>query len=173
MKTWPAAALALLLGACGKDSLPEQPPADFVPAQAAPSDHPVDHLAPNELLEGDESALGLVLPRGAHVEHAFPDDVYVSSTAPLPALVEYVRTRVRDGSFTRSQYTATFSHVKVPSRPGHEIEISLHDQPGFRCDIQLRETTPPDVPAQPDEASRMRAQGLKPSGGLLDPTHAE
>jgi hypothetical protein len=166
-----AAALVLEVAACNDGPLPEHA-ADVAPA-APESAHPLDHLAPHELLEGDSVAFGVPLPRQARIDHAFPDVVYASAPVPLDALVDYIRLRVRDGSFTKSPYTSTFAHVKVPARPGHELEITLHDSPGFRCDIQLRDTTPVPPPDVADEESRWRAAGLKPGGALLDPRKIE
>jgi hypothetical protein len=166
-----AVVLVLSVAACKDDRLPEHAPEAVSPVPA--SAHPLDHLAPNELLEGDSAAFGLKLPRQARIDHSFPDIVYASAPVPLDALVDYVRLRVREGSFTKSQYTATFTHVKVPARPGHELEISLHDNPGYRCDIELRDTTPVPPPALPDEEARWRAAGLKPGGALLDPQRLE
>jgi hypothetical protein len=168
---WLSVAASCCVVGC-KDSVPERAPGDVAPA-ATGSEHPLDHLAPNELLEGTETAFGLPLPRPARIDHAFPDIVYASAPVPLDALVDYFRTRVRDGSFTQSQYTATFTHVKVPARPGHELQITLHDTPGFRCDVQLRDTTPAPAPTYADEPARWRAQGLKPGGAILDPQHIE
>jgi hypothetical protein len=163
----------VFVAACKDDSLPEHPP-DEVAEPAPTVQKPVDHLAPTELLEGDEAAFGMKLPRAAHVEHAFPDTVYVTAYVPLAAMVDYIRTHVRDGSFTQSELSATFSHVKVPSRPGHEMTILLRENASARrCEVQLRDTTPPETPQYADEASRWRSQGLKPGGGILDPTHLE
>lgn len=165
-----ALAVCAALAACKK-------PVDETTEAPAPSSstsaRPPDRLAPDELLEGTEKAFGLVLPRGTRIEGAFTDTVNATVDAKLLPVVEYLRARVRDGTFTKGQFTATFEHVKVPGRPGRELRIRLNEVGGVGTKVELFDSTPPPAPDLPDEEARWKNVGLTKDGRLVDPKHLE
>jgi hypothetical protein len=164
-------AAALLLG-CSK-SEPEEP-APAAPAATTSTPKPVDHLAPNELLEGKDKALGLVLPRGAIIQQAFVDVVYVQARVKLEAMVEYVKARVREGSFTKSDKSATFERVKIPTNPGVLLRVRIERAPDMSIKVEVRDVTPPPNPNLPNEEERWKQVGMTKDGRLLpDPKRNE
>jgi hypothetical protein len=142
---------------------PAPPPADSVP---------VDRLAPDELVEGTAKAFGLKLPREMIVKAAFADVVYAQGPLALRPVVHYFRARLRDGGLREGEAAATFEHVHVPGSPGLELNVHIERSPGG-VQLVMRDTSPPSLPALPDDDSRRRSVGLTPEGRLLDPTHLE
>ncbi len=168
------AAIALALGACKRD-----PEIAIItpPAETSASSKPIDHLAPNELLEGDAKAFGLVLPRGMRVDAAFADVAFASGHVPVPGAVQYVRTHVREGKMIEPSFAGdgrtTFDKVRVPALPDRVLVISVRELPGApvgTTQIELHDVTPTKAPELPDEAARWRNAGLAPNGRVLDPT---
>jgi hypothetical protein len=133
---------------------------------------PVDHLAPGELVEGTEVALGVKLPRDLRLVEAFPDVAYARGLAPVHSLVLYFRARLRDGSLHEGEEAATFEHVHAPARLDRELTVHIGTTiGGVRVDI--RDTTPPVLPNLPDDTARYRQVGLRPDGKWMDPTHLD
>jgi hypothetical protein len=147
---------------------------------------PVDHLAPGELVEGTQRALGVLLPQVVRVRESFVDAVYASGPTTVEALVPYLRAHLRGGDLHVSPSLATFDHVHAappPEPPGgqgpgrqdpsnRELRVRVATAPdGARVDI--RDTTPPVLPALPDDAARWKAAGLTPQGKVADPTHLD
>jgi hypothetical protein len=168
--------LASLLVACDKHdeddtSTSAAPTTDETPA--ASEAKPVDHLAPGELLEGQEKSFGIVLPREARVDHAFKDTAYVTVDAPVKSVVGYVRTHVRDGTFTTSAMRSTFEHVHAPGQPGREMRVEIAFASPSSSTMVIRDTTPPIVQPYPDEESRFKAAGMQKNGKPADPAHFE
>ena len=154
---------ALLLGvfACKREE--ELPVVPAASASVAPAP-PVDHLATGELLEGTEKAFELWLPRGMRVDGAFVDVVYASGTVPSDALANYVRARVRDGKVVTGATGTVFDRVRIPAAP--DVELAIYVRPAPQgSSIEIRNVT--------DENERWKAAGLKPGGGVLDPTHLQ
>lgn len=164
--------LAAAAVACSKkDDVREAPGA--AAATAAAAARPVDHLVKGELLEGADNAFGLTLPRGTRLDRQFIDVAFATSQSTVAELVPYFRARVRGGTFMQGEHSATFEHVKAPSRPGIELRLTLTELTNVKTNLELRDTTPPAVPEYPDEDSRWRAAGLNRNGKPLDPTHVE
>ena len=161
---------ALLMGvfACKREEeLPVLPAAS---ASVAPA--PVDHLAPGEVLEGNEKAFALWLPRGMHVDGSFVDVVYASGTVPSDVLANYVRARVRDGKVVTGATGTVFDRVRLPAAP--DVELAIYVRPAaLGSSIEVRDVTPVRSPDLPDENERWKSAGLKPGGGVLDPTHLQ
>jgi hypothetical protein len=160
------------------------PSAAPLPVPSAPP--PADHLAPGELVEGTQRALGVLLPQALLVRESFVDAVYASGPTTVEALVPYFRAHLRGGDLHLSPSLATFDHVHAapapepPDGPDHarqdpsdrELGIRIATAPdGARVDI--RDTTPPVLPALPDDAARWKAAGLTPQGKVADPTHLD
>ena len=156
-------------------------------AVAQPSESvsaPIDHLASDELLEGDSKAFGLTLPRGMRVDAAFVDVVFASGVAPperlaqsdyTAAVTRYVRSRVREGKMIEPTwdhpYRTTFDHVRVPAMPDKQLVIDVEPKRGVIGGVQIgvHDVTPVPAAKLPDEAARWAAAGLKPNGQPLDP----
>jgi hypothetical protein len=145
---------------------------------AAPSTTPLpsapaaDQLAPGELVEGRTKALGVTLPRDLQVDSSFVDLVYASGPVGVHALAQYFRAHVTDGSVREGPDAATFEHVHAPGVAGKELEVRILLHAGGSR-VELRDTTPPPLPALPDESARWRQVGLTPKGRLADPTHLD
>jgi hypothetical protein len=139
---------------------------------AVPNPPPVDHLAPGELVEGDERAFGVVLPRDVRVERAIGDWVLAQGQVAIHPLTKYLRARLEGGSLDENDTFATFDHVHIPGRPGREFRVHIGQAPqGTR--IEMHDITPPPAPDLPDEAARWKQVGLTPKGKILDPSHFE
>ncbi len=159
-------------GACHKEEAPAEvsEPAPAPPPSASAA--PLDHLAADELVEGDRKAFGVTLPRNVQVDGAFVDLVLASAHLPVHPLVKYFRARLSEGSLREGAEAATFEHVHVPGVPGPEYSVRIWLSGSFTR-IELRDTTPKPVPNLPDDAARWKQAGLTPQGRLLDPTHLE
>jgi hypothetical protein len=140
--------------------------------QSEASSTPVDHLAPDELLEGPVQVFGLFLPRAAVVKETFVDVAYASGPVSVHALARYFRRRLNGGTLRESQAAATFEHVSVPGRPGVELSVRIAAAPDGSS-VEVRDSTPPPAPSLPDEASRWKQVGVTPQGRLADPTHLD
>lgn len=134
---------------------------------------PLDHLAPDELVEGTEQAFGLTLPRGVHVESSDKGDVRAVGLVTLHALVKYLRQHVQESDLDEGDQYATLHKVKLRGKPGALYE--MHVAPaGFRgTSLLVQDVTPPPMPDLPNETERWKAVGLTPNGKVLDPTHLD
>jgi hypothetical protein len=137
-----------------------------------PPAKPIDHLAPDELVEGSSSAFGLPLPREVTVERTFADVVYAWGSPQVKPIVKYLRTRVREGGVREGEATASFERVKIPGNPGKDFQIAIARLDG-RTRIEVRDVTPQPGPDLPDSEARYRRIGLTKDGRVLDPTHVE
>jgi hypothetical protein len=168
-----AVALALAGSGCSKASVATgDAPASRLDTPP-PSTPPVDHLGPNELVEGTDRAFGVPLPRGLAVEQRYPDFVYATGSMPVHALVLYFRARLQGGALRESETVATFEHVTVAGLPPN-TDLLIHLTAmlsGTR--VEMSSTTHPPAPDLPDVAARWRQVGLTPNGKVLDPTHLD
>jgi hypothetical protein len=164
----------LLCAACQEATTDPTPTPSSAGLAAVPS-APVDHLAKGELLESENLALVLPLPRGMRVDQAFVDVVYASGPYPPEDVANYFRARVRDGSVTPGASATVFENVRLPASPDMLLTIRVQPGPnGFGSTrVEVRNVTPPPSPNLPNEESRWKAAGLKPNGELLDPKHTQ
>ncbi len=145
------------------------------PAIASAEPQPTDHLASDELIEGEKKAFGVALPRVLHVDGAFVDVVFTSAPSGqvgVHPLAKYFRTRLTEGSLREGDEAATFEHVHVPGKGDMELDVRIRTA-GAYTRVEFRDTTPRPQPKLPDDAARWRQAGLTPNGRLLDPTHLE
>jgi hypothetical protein len=166
------AATAALATACHRTPPADTQPkvaASTVPASAPP---PVDHLAPDELLEGTDHAFGLTLPRNLEVAHSFVSVIDADGPLALHPVVKYFRARLDGGAVREGDAEATFEHVSVRGKPGVELAIHVWTAPGG-VHVEVRDTTPGPPPNLPDEAARWKHVGLTPNGRVVDPTHLD
>jgi hypothetical protein len=140
------------------------------PVATAP---PLDHLAPEELVEGTEQAFGLTLPRGVHVESSDRGDVHAVGLVALHAFVKYLRAHVQESDLDEGDQFADLRKVKLHGKPGALYQMHLSPA-GFRGTMLLvQDVTPVPAPDLPNEAERWKAVGLTPNGKVLDPTHLD
>jgi len=178
MRPGGAAPLALLVAAtvatgCSQPSVATSDPPASTLASPPASAPPVDHLGPDELLEGSETAFGIPLPQGLVVAHRYPDTVEATGTMTVHALVLYFRSRLQGGSLRESEKVATFEHVTTPGLPPY-TELTIRFAVALNeTRVQLISTTHPPGPELPDVPSRWRQVGLTPNGKVLDPTHLD
>ena len=135
---------------------------------------PPEHLAPGELVEGNESAFGVKLPRDVTVERRFGDVVYGTTNASVQALTTYFQKRVRDGKLVSSPNMAAIQEADVPGQPGLKVEVRLtYAERLVVTTVEIRNVTRPPDTLPHDEAARWRAAGMTPDGKPLDPTHLQ
>jgi hypothetical protein len=179
--TLPVSALAFV-AACSRSAPPTETLAPPAPAPAASIAPPADHLAPGELIEGTQRAFGVLLPQVLRIHESFVKVVYTSGPTTVDALVPYFRAHLTGGELHVSPSLATFDHVHaVPEgapgvaareTSGHELSVRIATAAdGARVDIA--DTTPPVLPALPDDNARWKAVGLTPQGKVADPTHLD
>ncbi|MDB4940479.1 MAG: hypothetical protein JWP97_13 [Labilithrix sp.] len=167
-----AHALALLVASLGVAgvSCKRKPPPHVEEA-------PPDRLAPDEVVEGNDKAFGLPLPRACKVTARFRESARVTSTVTPEQLSNFVRKRVTDGTVTPGTSSTKLDNV-VPrddkqKRLGIEIR-PLHSPDGFKSEMIVRDTTPPPFDPSLTEDQRWQKAGLTPGGTqLLDPKHLE
>jgi hypothetical protein len=167
--------LATALGACARSSKDGgPPPGATTPTGGAPqaSAMPVDHLAPGELAEGAQSALGVTLPRDLQVRESYVDLVSAFGPVSVHSLVRYLTAHLDGGSLREGAEAATFEHVSARGKPEPELLVHVTSEfGGSRLEIH-KVTHPPGSPLL-DEPSRWRQVGLTPQGKVLDPSHLE
>jgi hypothetical protein len=94
-------------------------------------------------------------------------------------VVEYVRTRVREGKVIKPSWSdpnrTTFSKVRVPALPDKLLDVYVEPALGMVATtrVEVHDVTPTKSPNLPDEAARWAAQGLKPNGQPLDPSRLQ
>jgi hypothetical protein len=133
---------------------------------------PVDHLGPDELLEGPIQVFGVPLPRALTVKETFVDVAYASGPVSVNALVGYFRSRLQGGRPHEGPLAATFEHARVHGKPGLELTVRITETPDGSS-VEVRDSTPQPAPALPDEPSRWKQVGLTPAGRLADPSHLD
>jgi hypothetical protein len=142
------------------------------PALPPPASVPLDHLAPDELVEGDRTVFQLRLPRDLKVDGTFTDVAFASGPLAIHPLVKYFRARLADGSLREGDEAATFEHVHVPGKSTDDLTVRITKTLG-RARVEIRNVTPVAQPNLPDDAARWRRAGLTPQGRVLDPTRFE
>ncbi len=152
-------ALAFALG-CKKERAETPTPV------VAPQNKPPTHLAPDELLEGTDSAFGLVLPRGARIKHRFVDQVLIEASLPFDKLLAYVQAHVSAGTLSKGERKATFDHVRA--KESRDLRITLEAAAFGTVRLEIRDTTQQLAPILPDEDARWRAAGMTRDGKILN-----
>jgi hypothetical protein len=160
-------AFALACSSCKREEKP------LPPAETKPS----DHLVAGEAVEGKDRAFGLPLPRLARVAARFEKTVDVYSPLSPEDLVNFVRTRVKDGRITPGSSSTLLVDVVPLGDPQKRLSIDVHLFHGadssVRSEMIVRDTTPlPTEPGLTDE-QRWKKQGLTSDGHIADPTHLQ
>ncbi len=87
-------------------------------------------------------------------------------------LVGYFRSRLQDGDLREGDMAATFERVHVPGKPERNLAIHIAGM-GQATRVEIRDATPPQIPALSDDRARWKRVGLTPEGQLLDRTHLD
>jgi hypothetical protein len=168
-------AVVVYAGACAACDRDEATPAVAVainPGTATPAPPPRDHLVPGELIEGNERAFGLTLPRGSTVESAFAQQVIAGCPSKATDVANYIRPRVSMGTVAVGAASTIFERVQVAANPGRELVIRVEGATtGTGSRITVRDVTPPPVDPSLTEDQRWQQVGLTPGGRVADPTH--
>ena len=148
---------------CRKEKAP--PPG---PAPAAVASTALDRLLPGELAEGNERALGLVVPRDMHFERVFDDSAQARGRVAAEALANYVRKRVDAATVEIGAARTLFPRAHVKGQPSDKtVRIEVIREVDSTV-LYLRDTTPPVIPPGLTEEERWRNQGVVP-GKPFDP----
>jgi hypothetical protein len=162
--------LVLLLAAAACRGKGENPPPPRLTWGQPPK--PVDHLAKNELVEGKETALGLVLPRDLKIVSGSRESVVARGDVAPELVANYIRARVGGGSVTLGAAQTRFERVTVLKEPGPELAIRVGASRFARCEIEVTDVTPPpEVPG--DQAAKFKAANIGSDGKPVDKLHFE
>jgi hypothetical protein len=143
-----------------------------ITAEPAPSAPPADRLAPGELIAGNKKAFTIVLPRDVKIEQPLTNVVFASSQVSASDLANYVRARVRDGTVNIGATATVFDQVKAVDDPTRTLFIRIFPGPeGRGARIEVRDVTPPVLPALSSTAERWKQFGLTTDGKFIDPQH--
>ncbi len=161
-------ALVLLASGCRRP-----PPAHLTLAPSASATlPPIDHLAPGELLPGDQRLFGLLLPRGMGVGASEPGTAYAKGPLTPEDVANYVRDRVDNRRIELGAVGTVFSSVHIlggdPSRL-YRIDVN---PAGAGTELVFHDVSPKPTPI-PDphltDAERWKRAGYTPNGRPLDP----
>lgn len=136
----------------------------------------MDQLAPNEVVEGQDKAFALPLPRYARVTGRFQTSITVRSHLTPEDLANFVRARVKEGKVVAGGAATTFENVVVPNEPGRRLTIDVRRATitgDARSEMTVRDTTPPPVEPGLTDEQRWKKAGFGPDGKLLDPKNSE
>jgi hypothetical protein len=130
---------------------------------------PIDHLAPDELVEGRESALGLKLPRDLKTTVTTNERVIAEGHIDAERVANYVRARVKDGKMTVGASSTTFESVHLLADPKRLLGVKIAATRGTAY-LEVWDMTPkPKEPDPGNDVERWRKAGFKPDGTPLDP----
>lgn len=171
-----ALTLALALTAACRhpadDDIP--PPVASAAASASAAAAPVDQLAPGELIEGADRALGLPLPRGTVIELRTPDTVIGYLEAATPSIDGFIKARAVGARFVTTPATLTALSFPSPTEKSRLIEVTVRRIPHEKASrIEVRDVTPAPKKDLPNDEARFREVGLDKNGKLLDPLHMQ
>lgn len=148
------------------------PPADTTDSRPPP---PVDHLLPDEVVEGTEKVFGLGLPRQSHIVGRYTGSTSVRSPLPPEIVANFFRPRVKSGRCIVGASSTLFDRVVVPSRPDRQLTIEIRRSRTVSDEtlITIDDVTvaPPATSIQPDEG--WRRAGRTPDGKLIAPSRME
>jgi len=137
---------------------------------------PPDHLAPGEIVEGTERAFGLPLPRASRVAVRFAASVHVKSTVTPEQMANFVRARVTEGTVSQGTTSTRLENVIPRDDKAKRLTIEVrpvHGGNGDRCELFVRDATPPPFDPSLTVDQRWQKAGITPEGKLLDPQHLE
>jgi hypothetical protein len=164
-----AAAFAVLsAAACRSDPEKPKPPPRV---SAAPSQKPLDRLAPGELSPGKVRVFGLEVPAGMVLRGQFQDVAYLHGSVAPDALANYVRDRVVVAHVEIGAARTVFPYARIKKGPADRFfQIEVIAGAG-RTELVIQDVTPRPTPAEPvsNEDSWRRA-GRRPDGRPFDIT---
>ncbi|MCB9588684.1 MAG: hypothetical protein H6718_24960 [Polyangiaceae bacterium] len=162
--------LALVCAACNGTPEEVAPAA----ASAAPSAHPVDHLAKGELAQGEEKLFGLPIPQKMRVERRFLDAAHAAGPVTPEDLSNYVRQRVSVAQVEIGAARTVFPRVLIHGGDPKKIyRIEVSPRSGGGSELEVRDITPAPIPSGLSDAERWRRAGRNPDGTPIDPKKLE
>lgn len=171
LSRWAIALVAPALAAGCQSGATDTPASRATTAPAADSaPPPLDHLAPDELLESDKIAFGVKLPRGLVVMHEAPMGMWAKGPVSVHALAKYFHARLVEGTMREGDEAATFDHVRAPGVANRLLLVTIRKERDATTSVRIEDLTLPPAPDM-TQAERWRAVGLTPEGKLIDPTH--
>jgi hypothetical protein len=148
---------AVLTIACRKEQAPSSAPAPAPLASTA-----LDRLLPGELAEGNDRAMGLVVPRDMHFERVFDDSAQARGRVPADALANYVRKRVDAATVEIGAARTLFPKAHVKGQPADKtVRIEVIREVDSTV-LYMRDTTPPVIAPGLTEEERWRKEGVVP-----------
>jgi hypothetical protein len=143
-------------------------------AASATPPPPVDRLAPGELVEGTESAYGLVLPRGMKVLSRFEDAVHAKGKMRPEHVANYVRKRVDVARVELGAARTIFPNVRIKDgNRARRYRIEVVRTSAVETKLELYDVTPPPKVEAKSQAERLRRAGFNPDGTPLNPMQLE
>ena len=166
---------AMVAGLCANGCHKHSPPADGTAGVAASaSAAPIDRLAPGELLPGDQTVYGLVLPRGMVIASAMPGVAHAIGPVSPEDASNYIRDRVDVRRVELGAVGTFFPAVHIlagDSSRVYRIEVNF-GRTGTRLrKIVVRDVTPQADARSGSETSTTRSAGVGP-GACADRTPA-
>jgi hypothetical protein len=126
----------------------------------------VDHLRPDEVVEGTERGFDFPVPRGMRVRSRFPDVVYAEGRVPFEPLTNYVRERVDAERVETGPVKTVFDGAKLKAKPEQIVRIEVTSF-SDKVELAIRNQNPPPVEPGLSEEERWRQSGLSPDGQPL------
>jgi hypothetical protein len=159
--------IVLLVAACARREEQTTPTANV---DAGTRAHPLDHLAPGELVEGPKKVFGFTVPRLMQVERTFDDVAFASGAVGPDAVAKYVEAHVEGTKSQKVGQGYVFDKARVHGE-AKLLRLTITKSVDNGTRLEIRDVTPPPViDTGPDEEARWRAVGLKPNGEPLDRT---
>ncbi len=165
---WISAGLALT--ACRDGAPPPAPHERATAATAATA--AVDHVDPNELPEGTESAFGLPIPRAMDVAQRLPDSVRARGDVPLDALANYVRERVVADRVETGPAKTVFSQVTLKASPNRLLRVEVV-RLSDRTELFVRDVSRPPAADVVKPTDPWDKPGFDPKDRKADPSRFE
>jgi len=139
---------------------------------AAPAPTTPDRLPPGELLEGEERAFGLPLPRDLKLESATKRTVHARGRVKPETLANYLRARVLVQHVEMANRKLIFPKAQLRGDPNRTIlRLEVIDE-GLTTHLIVRNLMGPPLVEGLTDSQRWEQAGRKP-GGALDPHRLE
>jgi hypothetical protein len=131
-----------------------------------------DRLPPGALLEGSEEFYGFAVPRGMKGRVVAPGIVEITGRADFDLLASYTKDRIAVRHAEMLPDQLIFRNARILGTPEKVFDLTVSRQrPGSR--LEIHEITKRAAPKGLSEEERWKRAGLRPSGGLIDPSAME
>lgn len=137
-----------------------------------PEAQSADRLPPGELLEGTEEFYGFAVPRGMRGRYVAPGIVEITGRADFDQLADYTKDRIAVKHAEMLPNELIYRNARILGTKDKVFDLTVSRQKlGSRLEIQ--EITKKPATGGLSEEERWKRAGLKPSGGLIDPSAME